>query len=96
MGQKGFFRYREFILGKKHQVTGKKNGRDTPCRNDELASAACYSSAIASTGQTDAQAPQLMHFSDATALLSFTSLIAPFGHSPSHAPQLMQVSEFTL
>lgn len=55
-----------------------------------------YSSAIASTGQVDAHAPQLTHESALIALLSFASEIAPDGHSPSQAPQLIHVSALIL
>lgn len=52
-----------------------------------------YSSEIASTGQTDAQAPQLTQLSAFTLRFPSASLIAPEGHSLSHAPQLMHSSD---
>ncbi len=46
---------------------------------------------MASTGQTDAQAPQSMHF--AASMLYFSpSLMASTGHSPWHVPQAMHLS----
>lgn len=43
----------------------------------------------ASTGQTEAQAPQSIQSSASITNLSSPSLIAETVHSPSHAPQLM-------
>ena len=51
-----------------------------------------YSSEIASTAQTDAQAPQLAHAAASITLFPSASEIAPTGHSPSQAPQLTQAS----
>ena len=46
---------------------------------------------MASTGQTDAQAPQSMHFAGSMLYLS-PSLMASTGHSPWQLPQAMHLS----
>lgn len=54
-----------------------------------------YFSAGAPTGQTQAQAPQLMQVPSSITYLPSPAEIAETGHSASQAPQLMHSSEIT-
>ena len=54
-----------------------------------------YFSAGAPTGQTPAQAPQLMQVPSSITYLPSPAEIAETGHSASQAPQLMHSSEIT-
>jgi len=47
---------------------------------------------IASTGQTETQAPQSMHLSESITLFDPSSFIASTGQLESQAPQLIQSS----
>ena len=70
-----------------------RHKKSRPAKLPALISVSHYSSEIAPTGHSPAQAPQEMQVSALISYLPSPSLIAPMGQAPAQVPQEMQPSE---